>query len=79
MTTVRKAFSRNFKRLLVEQDYSMKNFAYIHGFDYSAVWNWAHGRACPNLETAFRIAKALEISMDKLVEGAEIEKLVSEC
>lgn len=76
MITVRKAFSRNFKRMLVEQDYSMKSFAYIHGFDYSAVWHWANEKACPNLETAFRIAKALEISMDKLVEGAEIEKSI---
>jgi len=71
MTTIRKAFSRNFKRLLVEQDYSMKSFAYIHGFDYSAVWNWVHGRACPKLETAFKIAKALEVSVNDLVKGAE--------
>lgn len=71
MITVRKAFSRNFKRMLVEQDYSMKSFAYIHGFDYSAVWHWAHGKACPKLDTAFRIAKALEVSVNDLVKGAE--------
>lgn len=70
MITVRKAFSRNFKRMLVEQDYSMKSFAYIHGFDYSAVWHWAHGKACPKLETAFRIANALEVSINELVKGA---------
>ena len=68
--TVRKAFTRNFKRLLVEKGYTMKGFAEESGFDYSAIWAWSHGRRYPNLETAFRIAKTLQGSIDDLVEGA---------
>ena len=69
--TVRKAFMINFRRLLVEKDYSMKRFSYEHGFDYSAVSSWANGKACPKLDTAFRIASALGVTVDDLLKGAE--------
>lgn len=69
--TVRRAFMTNFRRLLVEKDYSMKRFSYEHGFDYSAVSSWANGKACPKLDTAFRIASALGVTVDDLLKGAE--------
>ena len=68
--TVRKAFMNNFRRLLVEKGYIMKGFAEESGFDYSNIWGWLNGRRTPNLETAFRIAKTLQVSIDDLVEGA---------
>ena len=68
--TVRRAFTTNFRRLLVEKDYTMKGFADESGFDYSAIWAWVNGRRYPNLETAFRIAKTLQVSIDDLVKGA---------
>lgn len=69
--TVRRAFMINFRRLLVEKDYSMKRFSYEHGFSYSIVWFWANGRACPKLDTAFKVAKALGVTVDDLLEGTE--------
>ena len=42
--TVRRAFTTNFRRLLVEKDYTMKGFADESGFDYSAIWAWVNGR-----------------------------------
>jgi transcriptional regulator with XRE-family HTH domain len=50
---------------------SMTQLAALIGVDYMQVSRYEKGQTLPSLETAVRLARALEVSLDLLVNGGE--------
>lgn len=50
---------------------SMTQLAALIGVDYMQVSRYEKGQTLPSLETAVRLARALEVSLDVLVNGGE--------
>lgn len=50
---------------------SITQLANLLGVDYMQISRYEKGQTLPSLDTAVRLAKALEISLDELVTGSE--------
>jgi transcriptional regulator with XRE-family HTH domain len=50
---------------------SMTQLANLIGIDYMQVSRYEKGQSLPSLETAVRLARALQVSLDELATGTE--------
>lgn len=66
MSRFSKRVGKNIRRLRKEKGWSQTELAKRIGSSYREVSRWETGRVVPGLETAARIAKALESSIDRL-------------
>ena len=62
-----KVFGANLKKLREAKGLTTREFADIAEIAYSQVWTLESGQGDPSLTTLLAIARALEVSLDKLV------------
>jgi len=62
-----KAFGENLKKLREAKGLTTREFADIADIAYSQVWTLESGKGDPSLTTLLAIARALEVSVDKLM------------
>lgn len=62
------AFQRNFRKILKQKNMTQKQFAAESGLTYRSVGLWCNG-VLPTADNLACIAKALNVSADKLLEG----------
>lgn len=62
-----KAFGENLKKLREAKGLTTREFADIAEIAYSQVWTLESGQGDPSLTTLVAIARALEVSLDKLL------------
>ena len=66
-TEVRQAFGRRVRELRVERGYSLRKFALTIGADKSYLVDIEYGRKSPTLDTIWRIASGLDVTMSYLL------------
>ena len=66
-TEVRQAFGRRVRELRVERGYSLRKFALTIGADKFYLVDIEYGRKSPTLDTIWRIASGLDVTMSYLL------------
>lgn len=66
-TEVRQAFGRRVRELRIERGYSLRKFALTIGADKSYLVDIEYGRKSPTLDTIWRIASGLDVTMSYLL------------
>ncbi len=62
-------FGPRLKRLREQRELSLTELSRLLGIDYMQVYRYEKGLNLPSLETAIRLAKILQVSIDDLVTG----------
>ncbi len=70
----RYAIGENIKRFLAKKGWTMTRLAQEMHVTQNAVGHWVHGKRTPNAYALYRMAKALDTTMEKLVEGIDEQK-----
>lgn len=66
------SFKENLRNEFIYQDISVKEFAYKLGIPYGTIRGYlGNTEYLPNIETGYKIAKGLNISMEYLLTGTE--------
>lgn len=77
------SFADNLRDELNYNDITLKKFSKIVGIPYETMRSYINYRFCtlPNVETAVKIAKALNVTVEYLVEGTpnKNEKIFRRC
>ncbi len=68
----RRAFSENIKRLCGEKKMTQKELAEKTGIASVSVSRYCIGARIPNATTLYSMARALECTMEDLMEGVEV-------
>ena len=68
--TARQAFKANIRNLLHERGLTQAELARRCGRDVDTVNAWASGRRIPRLNSTYDIAKALGVTVNDLLKGA---------
>ena len=67
-------FDKNLKDLRTKKGLSQEVFSSKIGIHVTNLSKYERGLTMPSLEVAEKMANALEVSLDKLVYGSEVEK-----
>lgn len=62
-------FARSVRRLRLDRGWSQGRLAGEAGISARAVWYVEAGEHAPSLRTAWRIAEALEVTVDAMIRG----------
>ena len=65
---IEETLGQRIRRLRKAQDVTMEAFARQVGVSYVSVSEWERGQATPNLESLYKIADALGITVGELVD-----------
>ena len=69
--TVVEAFAKNVKEALIENEWSQSKLARISGVSKPTISSLLRCSYGPTLYTVYAVAKALDVSIDELIEGAD--------
>lgn len=69
--TVKEAISKNIRRIKKERNLTYPDLAELSGLHKLAIMNWVMQRNATTIECAWLLCRALGISLDDLVEGAD--------
>jgi transcriptional regulator with XRE-family HTH domain len=64
------SMAERFKRLREEKEFTQARLAEAAGVPLGTLRNWEQGRRVPQLDAAYRVAKALGITLDELAGKA---------
>ena len=67
----RYAIGKNMMRFLGRKGWTMTRLAQEIHVTQNAVGHWAHGKRTPSAYALYRMAKALDTTMESLVEGID--------
>lgn len=67
-------FGRQMRRYRVKRELQMVDLAKLVGLSYECIRGYETGRNTPNVEVAFRIANALGVKLDDLMNEETAEK-----
>jgi transcriptional regulator with XRE-family HTH domain len=68
-------FGKNLKAIMKEKDVIQKELAYGVGTSQGVVSLWVNGKKVPYAKNLVLIARFLEVSIDRLLEGVVLDEI----